>query len=115
MNKGFRLKFVTNRSVGNGWLGFSFLLGGKVNFISKIGKVAYGKLALETLKKNNNNTENIIQYYKLQTYLARILVDKRSGNNAINVIVGAANSLKNSEMNNQMNLIKHSKIFLTLF
>jgi ribokinase len=26
-------------------------LGGKVNFISKIGKDAYGKLALETLKK----------------------------------------------------------------
>ena len=88
-------------------------LGGKVNFISKIGKDAYGKLALETLKKNNINTENIIQDEKLQTGVAGILVDKQSGKNAINVIVGAPNSLKISEINNQINLIKGSKIFLT--
>ena len=88
-------------------------LGGKVNFISKIGKDAYGKLALETLKKNNINTENIIQDEKLQTGVAGILVDKQSGKNAINVIVGAPNSLKINEMNNQINLIKSSKIFLT--
>lgn len=88
-------------------------LGGKVNFISKIGKDAYGKLALETLKKNNINTENIIQDEKLQTGVAGILVDKQSGKNAINVIVGAPNSLKISEMNSQINLIKSSKIFLT--
>ena len=69
-------------------------LGGKVNFISKIGKDAYGELALETLKKNNINTENIIQDEKLQTGVAGILVDKQSGKNAINVIVGAPNSLK---------------------
>src|SRR6056300_1525777 len=88
-------------------------LGGKVNFISKIGKDAYGKLALETLKKNNINTENIIQDEKLQTGVAGILVDQQSGKNAINVIVGAPNSLKISEINNQINLIKNSKIFLT--
>lgn len=88
-------------------------LGGKVNFISKIGKDAYGKLALETLKKNNINTENIIQDEKLQTGVAGILVDQQSGKNAINVIVGAPNSLKISEMNSQINLIKSSKIFLT--
>ena len=88
-------------------------LGGKVNFISKIGKDTYGKLALETLKKNNINTENIIQDEKLQTGVAGILVDQQSGKNAINVIVGAPNSLKINEMNNQINLIKNSKIFLT--
>ena len=88
-------------------------LGGKVNFISKIGKDAYGKLALETLKKNKINTKNIIQDEKLQTGVAGILVDKQSGKNAINVIVGAPNSLKINEMNSQINLIKSSKIFLT--
>jgi ribokinase len=88
-------------------------LGGKVNFISKIGKDTYGKLALETLKKNNINTENIIQDEKLQTGVAGILVEKQSGKNAINVIVGAPNSLKISEIKSQINLIKSSKIFLT--
>ena len=88
-------------------------LGGKVNFISKIGKDSYGELALDTLKKNNINTENIIQDEKLQTGVAGILVDQKSGKNAINVIVGAPNTLKISEIYKQLDLIKNSKIFLT--
>ena len=88
-------------------------LGGKVNFISKIGKDSYGELALNTLKKNNINIENIIQDVKLQTGVAGILVDKNSGKNAINVVVGAPSSLKLSEIEKQINLIKSSKIFLT--
>ena len=88
-------------------------LGGKVNFIIKIGKDAYGQLALDTLKKNSINTENIIQDEKSQTGVAGILVDQNSGKNAINVIVGAPNSLKISEIDKQLNLIKNSKIFLT--
>ena len=88
-------------------------LGGKVNFISKIGKDPYGELALNTLKKNNINTENIIQDEKLQTGVAGILVDKNSGKNAINVIVGAPSSFTINEIDKQINLIKNSKIFLT--
>ena len=83
-------------------------LGAKVNFISKIGKDSYGELALDTLKKNNINTENIIQDDKLQTGVAGILVDQKSGKNAINVIVGAPNTLKISEINKQLDLIKNS-------
>ena len=88
-------------------------LGGKVNFISKIGKDVYGELALDTLKKNNINSENVIQDEKLQTGVAGILIDQNSGKNAINVIVGAPNTLKTSEIDKQLNLIKNSKIFLT--
>ena len=88
-------------------------LGGKVNFISKIGKDSYGELALETLKKNKINTENIIQDTNSQTGVAGILVDKNSGKNAINVIVGAPTTLKINEIDNQINVIKNSKIFLT--
>ena len=88
-------------------------LGGKVNFISKIGKDTYGELALNTLKKNNIKTDNVIQNENLQTGVAGILVDQKSGKNAINVIVGAPSTLKISEINKQINLIKKSKIFLT--
>ena len=88
-------------------------LGGKVNFISKIGKDSYGELALNTLKQNNINIENIIQDEKLQTGVAGIMVDKNSGKNAINVIVGAPTSLTIDEIDKQVNLIKNSKIFLT--
>ena len=41
------------------------------------------------------------------------MVDQKSGKNAINVIVGAPNTLKISEINKQLDLIKNSKIFLT--
>ncbi|MDA9684640.1 ribokinase [Candidatus Pelagibacter bacterium] len=88
-------------------------LGGKTNFISKIGKDAYGELALKTLQKNKISTENIIQDGGQQTGVAGILVDQNTGKNAINVIVGAPSSLRINEIENQMNLIKSSKIFLT--
>ena len=88
-------------------------LGGRVDFISKIGKDAYGELALNTLKKNKIKTENIIQDANLQTGVAGILVDKKSGKNAINVIVGAPTTLKINEISKQINTIKDSKIFLT--
>jgi ribokinase len=88
-------------------------LGGKVNFISKIGKDAYGELALDTLEKNKINTKNVIRDVNLQTGVAGILVDKNTGKNAINVIVGAPSTLKITEIDNQINVIKNSKIFLT--
>ena len=88
-------------------------LGGKTNFISKIGKDAYGELALKTLEKNKISKENIIQDASQQTGVAGILVDQNTGKNAINVIVGAPSSLKISEIEKQIDLIKSSKIFLT--
>ena len=88
-------------------------LGGNTNFISKIGKDAYGELALKTLEKNKISTENIIQDVNQQTGVAGILVDQNTGKNAINVIVGAPSSLRISEIEKQINLIKRSKIFLT--
>ena len=88
-------------------------LGGKTNFISKIGKDAYGELALKTLEKNKISTKNIIQDGNQQTGVAGILVDQNTGKNAINVIVGAPSSLRISEIEKQINLIKKSKIFLT--
>ena len=88
-------------------------LGGKTNFISKIGKDAYGELALKTLKKNRISLENIIQDGDQQTGVAGILVDQNTGKNAINVIVGAPSSIKLNEIEKKINLIKSSKIFLT--
>ena len=86
-------------------------LGGKINFISKIGKDAYGQLALDTLKKNKINTESVIQDANLQTGVAGILVDKNSGKNAINVIVGAPSTFTIEEIDNQINVIKIQKFF----
>ena len=86
-------------------------LGGKVNFISKLGNDDYGKLAIEKLKKNNIDTSKIIISNKHKTGVAGIHVDKNTGKNAITVVRGAPSSLTINEIDT--NLIKQSKIFLT--
>ena len=86
-------------------------LGGKVNFISKLGNDDYGKLAIDKLKNDNIDTSNIIISNKHKTGVAGIHVDKNTGKNAITVVRGAPSSLTIKEVDT--NLIKQSKIFLT--
>ena len=86
-------------------------LGGKVNFISKLGNDDYGKLAVKKLKKDNINISNIIISKKHKTGVSGIHVDRNTGKNAITVIRGAAESLTIDEIDT--NIIKESKIFLT--
>ena len=86
-------------------------LGGKVNFITKLGNDSYGKLAINNLKKDNIDISNIIISDKNKTGVAGIHVDKNTGKNAITVVRGAPESLSIKEIN--INIIKNSKIFLT--
>ncbi len=86
-------------------------LGGKVNFISKLGNDDYGKLAINKLKNDNIDTSNIIISNEHKTGVAGIHVDRNTGKNAITVVRGAPSSLTIKEIN--INLIKDSKIFLT--
>ena len=86
-------------------------LGGKVNFISKLGNDDYGKLAINKLEKDNINTSNIIISKKHKTGVSGIHVDRNTGKNAITVIRGAPESLTIDEID--INIIKRSKIFLT--
>ena len=86
-------------------------LGGKVNFISKLGNDDYGRLAINKLKKDNIDTSNIIISNQHKTGVAGIHVDRNTGKNAITVVRGAPSSLTIKEIDT--NLIKQSKIFLT--
>ena len=86
-------------------------LGGKVNFISKLGNDDYGKLAIENLKKDNIDISNIVISDNHKTGVAGIHVDKNTGKNAITVVRGAPESLKIKEIN--IDIIKQSQIFLT--
>ena len=86
-------------------------LGGKVNFISKLGNDDYGKLAVNKLKKDNIDTSNLIISNNHKTGVAGIHVDRNTGKNAITVVRGAPSSLTIDEIDTK--LIKQSKIFLT--
>ena len=73
-------------------------LGGKVNFISKLGNDDYGRLAINKLKKDNIDTSNIIISNKHKTGVAGIHVDRNSGKNAITDVRGAPSSLTSKEI-----------------
>ena len=88
-------------------------LGGKVSFITKIGKDEYGELALKTLKENKIDASTVVHAEDQQTGVAGIMIDQLTGKNAINVIVGAPNTLTIEEVNKNIDKIINSKVFLT--
>tara|TARA_B100000686_G_scaffold225347_1_gene232510 strand:+ start:499 stop:1413 length:915 start_codon:yes stop_codon:yes gene_type:complete len=88
-------------------------LGGNVNFITKIGKDQNGDMALSLYKKAGINTESIIQDDNNPTGVAGIMINEKTGENAINVVPGAAGTLDKQDIDNNLKFIEKSEIFLT--
>ena len=88
-------------------------LGGNVNFITKIGKDQNADMALSLYKKVGINTESIIQDDNNPTGVAGIMINEKTGENAINVVPGAAGTLDNQDIDNNLKFIEKSEIFLT--
>ena len=88
-------------------------LGGNVNFITKIGDDQNAKMALKLYKEAGINTASIIQDSNQSTGVAGIMINEKTGDNAINIVPGAAGSLANKDIDNNIEFLKNSKIFLT--
>ena len=97
----------SNQSVAAGKAGAS------VEFITKIGKDDYGKMALKTYKETNVGTKNVFESDEYSTGVAAILLDKETGQNAISVVPGAAGALTIKDIDNARDTITNSSIFLT--
>ena len=87
-------------------------LNGEVSFITKVGKDSHSEMAFNLYKEAGVKTHSIIQDEKLFTGVAGIMIDK-DGNNAINIVSGAAEHLVAEDIDNKIETIKNSKIFLT--
>ena len=87
-------------------------LNGDVSLITKVGKDNHSEMAFNLYKEAGVKTHSIIQDEKLFTGVAGIMIDK-DGNNAINVVSGAAEELVNKDLDNHIETIKKSEIFLT--
>ena len=87
-------------------------LNGDISFITKMGKDSHSKMAFSLYKEAGVKTHSIIQDDKLFTGVAGIMIDE-DGSNAINIISGAAEHLVNSDIDNNIETIKKSEIFLT--
>ena len=88
-------------------------LGGKVNFLTKIGKDKYADIALNLYKKLNINRKYILKSKDHPTGVAGIFINNKTGENSINVISGASNKITINEIKKNIDIIKNSNIFLT--
>ena len=87
-------------------------LNGDVSFITKVGKDSHSEMAFNLYREAGVKTHSIIQDEKLFTGVAGIMIDK-DGNNAINIVSGAAEHLFADDIDNKVETIKNSEIFLT--
>ena len=88
-------------------------LGGKVSFITKLGQDSYADLAIKLYQESGVNTDGLITLLGENTGVAGIMIDKKTGENAINVIPGAANTIDQNFIDANLSIIENSKIFLT--
>ena len=88
-------------------------LGGSVNFITKIGKDQNADMALSLYRDEGMDTSCVIQDENLLTGVAGIMINKKTGDNAINIVPGAAATLTKNDIDNNLSFIKKSEIFLT--
>jgi ribokinase len=70
-------------------------------------------MALSLYKDSGMQIDAIIQDFNLTTGVAGIMIDEKTGDNIINVVPGAAAHLSNKDIDEKIDLIKNSKIFLT--
>ena len=87
--------------------------GGKVSFISKVGSDNYADLAISLYKDSGINYDGLEIEENESTGSAGILINRKTGENAINVVPGAAGTIGKNLIDKNLNIIKNSKIFLT--
>jgi ribokinase len=88
-------------------------LGGKVSFISKLGRDAFGDLARQTYKKEGIDTRFVFETTEHATGGAAIIVDEVKGENAIVVFPGACFHVTPAEIDQARSRIAESAVFLT--
>ena len=70
-------------------------------------------MALNLYKEVGINTDSIIQDENQLTGVAGIMINEKTGDNAINIVPGAAGSLTNKDIDKNLSFIENSEIFLT--
>ena len=87
--------------------------GGEVSFISKVGSDNYADLAISLYKDSGINYDGLEIDENESTGSAGILINRKTGENAINVVTGAAGTIGKNLIDKNLSIIKDSKIFLT--
>jgi ribokinase len=87
-------------------------LGAKVTFVSKVGRDAFGDIALATWKREGI-TAKAAQSATEPTGAAFIYVNDRNGENAIIVVPGAAGTISPADVDAAAEAIRSARVFVT--
>ena len=87
--------------------------GGNVSFLTKLGKDTYADIAIKLYQDASINSEGIVIDSNTSTGVAGIMVNEKTGDNAINVIPGAAGTINQSMIDKCLPIIQKSNVFLT--
>jgi len=86
--------------------------GARVSCISKLGRDALGDMARQTYREEGIDTRHLLET-EVATGAAAIILDAKSGENAIIVVPGACFGLTPEEVGEARDLIAQSAVFLT--
>ena len=88
-------------------------MGGKVNFVSKLGLDAFGDIARKMYAEEGVATAHLYETSEIATGGAAILVDAAKGDNAIVVFPGSCAHLTTGEIDRARPAIGASAVFMT--
>jgi ribokinase len=88
-------------------------LGGRVSFISKLGRDTFGNLARKTYQDEGIDSRFVFETTDYPTGAATIILDEVTGENAIIVVPGACFQVTPAEIDHARTVIQESAIFLT--
>lgn len=87
--------------------------GADVTFISRLGRDAFGDIALSTWRAERIRTDRVVLTDEQPTGAAYIFVQEGTGENAIIVVPGAANSISRADVDQASADIRAAKAFIT--
>lgn len=88
------------------------MAGATTTFISKIGRDAFGEMAIRAYEKTGV-TARLVEMADVPTGAAFVFVDTETADNAIMIFAGAAGTLTTTDVENARNVIEHAKVFVT--
>ncbi len=86
--------------------------GGNVSFISKVGKDSYADLAISLYERDKINYDGLVISENESTGAAGILINEKTGQNAINVVPGAAGTIDEKLIDSKLNIIESSNVLI---
>ena len=87
--------------------------GADVTMVTKLGRDTFGNVALDAMKELNMNSDRVFMTDDTETGAALIMVDEKSSQNEIVVVLGACNTITDEEVDSITDVLKDSEYLLT--